>query len=673
MLMNDGISDWPQWPQVDARTMETLSASLIARRWSISGLRSAYASFLTRVEVEFARLIGRKHCVTTCNGSSAIVIALQALGIGPGHRVLVPATTWVGCATAVHRVGASPVFMEGDENSPCMNPDIAQDIDPNSIDAILAVHLYSSHDDVDRLRRWAPRAVIVEDCSHCHTAIDKRGRTLGTLGDISIFSFQATKILTCGEGGAALTDDSSLAARLAALRADSRRARLGEYSESDLEPAGLVHGANFALSELHAAVLYDQMVRLAAQSTARAHGVRVLADRLQGTSLRIVGDEPAIRCGSFYGLLVLGVRDAVGTHADIRHILQRVKEISGAHCQEVYPPVPESPLYLPHTDGLYRASRSSRYPYPRALGWHREGLVIPHHLMLAEPDQIVRLGDALLDCASPVKAQIRAVHRHGARLPSITVIILTHGRPERLTRALESVVRQDYGGPLRVLVFGDNAPYVGEITRSFTGKLLIESLSVNGWDPRPDQSTFERVALLRNMALDLVETSLVCFLDDDNTWEPNHVTSLVEAMRATGAPVAHSWRRLLREDGSEWIPDDFPWLPPGPASHAVFETYLRHGVFSYEDSIVRDVASLCVAEGDIGMVDLGEWMFERTVLNIVGFDSIVTPADLAARVGEDDKLLSRLRTLGIPVACSTTPTLLYRLGGFSNAPEASIS
>ena len=224
-----------------------------------------------------------------------------------------------------------------------------------------------------------------------------------------------------------------------------------------------------------------------------------------------------------------------------------------------------------------------------------------------------------------------------------------------------------------MLVFGDNAPYVGEITRPFAGKLRIEGLSVDGWDQKPDQSTFERVALLRNMALELVKTALVCFLDDDNTWEPHHATSLVEAMQATGAPAAHSWRRLLREDGSEWIPDAFPWLSPGPESRALFETYLRHGVFNCKDSIVRDVASLCVAEGNIGMVDLGEWMFDRTLLNIVGFDSIVTPTDLVRRVGEDDKLLRRLRTLGVPVACSAKPTLLYRLGGFSNAPEVPIA
>ena len=205
------------------------------------------------------------------------------------------------------------------------------------------------------------------------------------------------------------------------------------------------------------------------------------------------------------------------------------------------------------------------------------------------------------------------------------------------------MVRQDYGAPFRVLILGDNAPYVGEIARLVSGEIQIESLTINGWDPAPGQSTFERVAILRNMALKLVHTSLVCFLDDDNAWEPQHVSSLVEVMRKTGAPAAHSWRRLLRKDGSECIPDDFPWLPHGTESRALFDTYVRHGVLSRKDAIVRDVVSLCVAEGNIGMVDLGEWIFERALFDIFAFDPVITQAELAGHVGEDDKLLRQLR------------------------------
>jgi hypothetical protein len=264
------------------------------------------------------------------------------------------------------------------------------------------------------------------------------------------------------------------------------------------------------------------------------------------------------------------------------------------------------------------------------------------------------------------------IKRRLRRIPttqSVTLIILAHGRSQRLIEALNSVSQQDCDFPLRVLLFGDNAPYVNEIARSFDGMLTIDSLSIDGWISKPDKSLFERVARLRNMALNLVETPLVCFLDDDNIWEKQHVSSLVEAMHTSGAPVAHSWRRLIREDDSEWIPNDFPWLPSGPESKALFKIYLTHGVFNERESIVRDVASLSVDGVDIGMVDLGEWMFDSILFELMSFDPIITQSDLAGRVGEDDKLLRRFHTFGIPIACSELPTLIYRLGGFSNACE----
>jgi dTDP-4-amino-4,6-dideoxygalactose transaminase len=554
-----------------------------------------------------------------------------------------------------------------------MNPDLDRTVDPDSLDAILAVHLYASHVDVDRLRRWAPHAKIVEDCSHCHGATDARGRTLGTLGDISIFSFQATKILTCGEGGAAVTDDASLASRLTALRADSRRARAGEYSEVDLEPAGLVHGSNYALSELHAAILCDQMTRLPAQSAARARGAAMLAEYISDTPLRIIGDGAGLRRGAFYGILVLGCRDVRGAQVEIHDIIREVRATSGARCQEVYPPVPEGPLYLPNTNELYRLAVARPHEFPRARQWYRDALILPHHLFLADSEHIARLADALVGHATGAARSQSRTEIDGATPPSVTVVVLTHGRPELLAQALESVARQDYGGPVKVLVFGDNAPYAPGIAKTCVLEGAVASLSVDGWEPTASQSTFERVALLRNMALELVRTPLVCFLDDDNSWQSNHLSSLLNVMRSAGTPAAHSWRCLVQEDGAEYIPNDFPWLPPGPDSRRIYATYLAHGVFRRDEAIVRDVASLRVGDVDLGMVDLGEWLFERALLDIVRFDPTVSQSDLDARVGEDDKLLRRLRALGVPIACSGKPTLIYRLGGFSNDVSVPVS
>ena len=118
---------------------------------------------------------------------------------------------------------------------------------------------------------------------------------------------------------------------------------------------------------------------------------------------------------------------------------------------------------------------------------------------------------------------------------------------------------------------------------------------------------------------------------------------------------------------------DFPWLPSGSDSRALFQTYVANGVFSPEDSVVRDIASLVVGDIDLGMVDLGEWMFEKSLLDIIGFQTAFTEADQAQRFGEDDKLLRRFRDLSVPTACSEIPTLIYRLGGFSNKDQIRMS
>jgi glycosyltransferase involved in cell wall biosynthesis len=248
----------------------------------------------------------------------------------------------------------------------------------------------------------------------------------------------------------------------------------------------------------------------------------------------------------------------------------------------------------------------------------------------------------------------------------VTVVVLTRGRPNKLAEALRSIVNQDYAGPLAILVFGDNAPYINEVTDLDVSKLPMMRLNINGWSVAPQQSVFERVTVLRSMSLELVKTPLVCFLDDDNMWMPDHISSLVTTMRASNVPAAHSWRRLIQEDGSDWIPNDFPWLARGAASRGLFETYISNGVFNAQDSIVRDVMSLVVGDTNLGMVDLGEWLFEKSLLDIIGFDSTFTDAELAKRFGEDDKLLRRMRELAVPTVCTAKPTLIYRLGGFSN-------
>jgi len=178
--------------------------------------------------------------------------------------------------------------------------------------------------------------------------------------------------------------------------------------------------------------------------------------------------------------------------------------------------------------------------------------------------------------------------------------------------------------------------------------------------------TLERIARLRNLALSQVEDDLVAFLDDDNKWAPNHLQSLYNRMAETGSPAVHSWRLMVDVNDQPIFVDSFPWLLDPRKSQERFQLLSELGLMSKDSAVVRD-RHRAVSNGvDYGMVDVGEWLFHTAVLKSVGFRTQFSRADEIDMIGEDDKLLSDIKILGLPVACTEAPTLLYTLGGISN-------
>jgi dTDP-4-amino-4,6-dideoxygalactose transaminase len=621
-------------------------------------------SYLDAVAPQVAALAGRRHAILTSSGSAAIVLALQALGLGPGSRVLVPATTWVGCATAVLRTGATPVFLDAQADSPCAAP-----VGPPA-DAILAVHTYGSQVDLAAVRRAWPGVPIVEDCSHCHGAAAPDGTPLGAGGDLAVFSFQASKLLPAGEGGAVLTDDGPTARRLLALATDSRRLRRRPDPSglNRLEPAGLDHGANHAMSEFAAAVLWAQLQDLPALAAARARGVRVLADALDPDRVRLVHDTASARAGAFYGIPLRPVAVRPGGP---EALTRAVWEWCGARLDRVYPPIPASPLYRPATVGAYRAADGGgTNAFPHSWAWHEQAVVLPHQLFLAEDRLLQRLADGLNTPAGRTPAGRRAA----AAPAEICVVVLTRGERPSLAAALAGIAGQDYPGPLSVLLVCDGAdPAAPDRVRQAVpaplrdrGRVSTVVLVPDG-DPAGFDGIVRRVATLRNSALAHVTAPLVAFLDDDNDWEPDHLSSLAALLTERGALAVHSWRQLLSPVGEPCVPDTFPWIADPPAAARRWAALQRAGVVD-GTNVIRDAASISAGpDGELGMVDLGEWLFDRRLFGILGFEAAAGPEPAGAEpLGEDDRLLRRLRDLLLPVHCTHRPTLRYRLGGFSN-------
>lgn len=671
--------EWPRWPPDDERTRQALAVSTLAGRWAISGPPSPLPSYLDAAASRVAALAGRRFAVLTSSGSSAIVLALQALGIGPGSRVLVPATTWVACATAVLRTGATPVFCDAGRDTPCADNFVLA-LPNREVDAVLAVHLYASQVDVAALRASLPGVPIVEDGSHCHGAVTPDGRPLGSLGDVAVFSFQATKILPAGEGGAVVTDDETIAARVQSLATDSRRvvACPPHDALSRLEPAGLLHGANHAMSEFSGAVLWSQLLRLRECSDRRAAGLRRFAELLAPVAGVLAFDLASARSGGFYGVpFLLTRRWARGAEEAI----EEVRSACGARLDRVYPPIPDSPLYRPWTvPGYRRQPEDVVTNLPHSGRWHRDGVVIPHPVFLAGERHLTALAEALtqLPRPRPRRSPPPCPDRHGDEDREVCVVVLTTGARDTLIDALRSLARQTFRGQVTVLLVCDgqhesvarvpNLLATAQLPPELELRTITVDLARN--EPQDLWGTFARVASLRNVALDQATAPLLAFLDDDNAWEPQHLSALARLAARTRALAVHSWRRLVAAGGEPCVPDTFPWLPDPVTAASRFALLTAAGVFRPGSDLVRDCASIPAATGhgttDHGMVDLGEWLFDRRLFDVVRFETRWTTDEVTARVGEDDKLLRRLRELLIPVHCTREASLRYRLGGFTN-------
>ena len=164
-------------------------------------------------EKNFSEAMGANYCVSCGNGTDAIVLALRALGIGPGDEVITVAFTFFATSESISAVGAIPVFVDVDEHTYCMNPDLIEEKITSKTKAILPVHFYGNVCDMDRIMDIAKKhnLYVVEDCAQATKCLYKN-RIVGTIGDVGCFSFFPTKILGCsGDGGAILSNNKKIA------------------------------------------------------------------------------------------------------------------------------------------------------------------------------------------------------------------------------------------------------------------------------------------------------------------------------------------------------------------------------------------------------------------------------------------------------------------------------
>jgi len=259
---------YPSWPVFDTDEQNELLEALKGGRWSIGGEK------LMAFEAEFAAFHQARYGVACSSGSAALVIALKALGVGPGDHVLVPAYTFVSTAQAVLDLGATPVFVDVDQDTYTISiPEAERQLTPRT-KVVVPVHVAGCPADMDEVRKFSDRhgVRILEDAAQAHGA-EWSGRRVGAIGDLGVFSFYQSKNMTAGEGGFIVTDSQGLADLVWSFHNVGRDRRREWYEH-------VRYGWNARMTEFQAAVLRAQLRRLPQMMTKREDAASYLTRRL---------------------------------------------------------------------------------------------------------------------------------------------------------------------------------------------------------------------------------------------------------------------------------------------------------------------------------------------------------------------------------------------------------
>ena len=403
-------SGWPQWPQYTEKTIRSLEKVLNSNRWAISGYWTGEETREQLFAKAFAKYNGANYCVPTTNGSAALTTALEAVGVGYGDEVIMPALTWIATATAILRVNAKPVLIDASEETYCMDASKIEDAITNRTKAIIVVHLMECMVDMDEVMKIAKKynLAILEDCAQAH-GMKWKDKRAGTIGDIGTFSFQQGKILTAGEGGATITNNVDYYDRMVQLRSDSRKfiddtsgLRVGDM---ELESGATQQGYNGCLSEFQASVLLEQMEQLDKYNEIKidnAKKIKEIINEIPGFSTIRISNK--ISYQTFYGMIIKMDKEYFGNMMDVNEIVNELRnqlKLGSFFIHTMYKPVHKNEIFCPWNSSRYNNEFVGNEDYWRKLSYpvaenaHTNTIILHHSMLLAQENKIKEIGDVL--------------------------------------------------------------------------------------------------------------------------------------------------------------------------------------------------------------------------------------------------------------------------------------
>lgn len=338
---------------------------------------SSTGKYIEQFEAAFAEFCGVQQALSCSNGTTALHLALMALGIGPGDEVLVPTLTFVATANAVTYCGARPVFVDAEPNTWNINPALIEaQITPRTR-GIIVVHLFGHPVDMDPVLSLASRhgLFVLEDAAQAHGA-EYKGRRVGSLGDVATFSFFGNKIVSTGEGGMVVTNDHGMTSQMQLLKNHGM-----DPQQRYWHP---IIGYNYRMTNIAAAIGLAQLEQVEWQLQRRREVTSWYREYLQ--------DAPGIRwqCEQAWARHVWWMFTVVlddDCPIDRQEIMDRLKE-RGIETRPVVHPL--------HTLPPYRdASRGERFPVADQVS--RCGINLPTWAGLTRED-VRYVCDNLLEC-----------------------------------------------------------------------------------------------------------------------------------------------------------------------------------------------------------------------------------------------------------------------------------
>lgn len=263
---------FPSWPVWDKSAEESVLGVLRSGHW-YRGSGNTVSQF----EAKYAALLGAKRCVCTVNGTNALLTALHVLDIGVGDEVIVSPYTFIATYNVVLNSVALPVFADTDPETFLINPDKIEERITENTRAILPVHILGLPADMGRINAIAKKRnlKVIEDACQAWLA-ECGGKKCGTLGDLGCFSFQESKHLPCGEGGAVVGNDESLMDLVHSYHNCGRP--FGSIKATSGYP---MVGTNRRMTEYQAAILLNQIQRLEADTVKRVENANYLTSRIK--------------------------------------------------------------------------------------------------------------------------------------------------------------------------------------------------------------------------------------------------------------------------------------------------------------------------------------------------------------------------------------------------------